>query len=125
MLGIQRQEPSLRDFRLIGITRHCPLPVPDCHLRPFPSPLFLFPSRPAVGIVKRMSPIVRDLDATLNALDAQTAQRVEQLVRAALLLAGDGVAGKAANIWPDGYFERTAGALAGENFERPPQGSAA
>ena len=24
--------------------------------------------------------------------------------------------------WPDGYFEQTAGALAGEEFERPPQG---
>ena len=24
--------------------------------------------------------------------------------------------------WPPGYFERTAGALAGEPFERPPQG---
>lgn len=24
--------------------------------------------------------------------------------------------------WPTGYFERTAGALAGEDFERPPQG---
>jgi predicted DNA-binding antitoxin AbrB/MazE fold protein len=24
--------------------------------------------------------------------------------------------------WPERYFERTAGALAGEDFERPPQG---
>jgi hypothetical protein len=24
--------------------------------------------------------------------------------------------------WPPGYFEQTAGALAGERFERPPQG---
>jgi hypothetical protein len=24
--------------------------------------------------------------------------------------------------WPAGYFEQTAGALAGEDFERPPQG---
>ena len=27
-----------------------------------------------------------------------------------------------AHGWPDGYFEQTAGALAGEEFERPPQG---
>jgi hypothetical protein len=27
-----------------------------------------------------------------------------------------------AHGWPDGYFEQTAGALAGEDFERPPQG---
>jgi hypothetical protein len=26
------------------------------------------------------------------------------------------------SIWPAGYFEQTAGALAGEEFERPPQG---
>ena len=25
--------------------------------------------------------------------------------------------------WPSGYFEQTAGALAGENFERPSQGN--
>lgn len=25
--------------------------------------------------------------------------------------------------WPDGYFEMTAGSLAGEDFERPAQGS--
>jgi hypothetical protein len=25
--------------------------------------------------------------------------------------------------WPANYFEQTAGALAGEDFERPPQGS--
>lgn len=29
---------------------------------------------------------------------------------------------QAQNAWPAGYFERTAGALAGEPFERPPQG---
>ena len=27
--------------------------------------------------------------------------------------------------WPAGYFERTAGALAGEQFERPAQGEVA
>jgi hypothetical protein len=26
-----------------------------------------------------------------------------------------------ASAWPKGYFERTAGAFAGEHFERPPQ----
>ena len=26
------------------------------------------------------------------------------------------------SVWPVGYFEQTAGALAGEGFERPPQG---
>ncbi len=28
----------------------------------------------------------------------------------------------APGVWPPGYFERTSGALAGERFERPPQG---
>jgi hypothetical protein len=27
-----------------------------------------------------------------------------------------------ADAWPSGYFEQTAGALVGEEFERPPQG---
>ena len=48
--------------------------------------------------------------------------------REALVLAGEN--GKSRNgggnygEWPDGYFERTAGALAGEPFERPSEGSA-
>ncbi|MFI5378632.1 MAG: hypothetical protein ACHRHE_04995 [Tepidisphaerales bacterium] len=28
----------------------------------------------------------------------------------------------ATDQWPDGYFEQTAGALAGEQFDRPQQG---
>ena len=31
-------------------------------------------------------------------------------------------ASEAVLAWPTGYFERTAAALAGEDFERPPQG---
>jgi hypothetical protein len=34
---------------------------------------------------------------------------------------GDGIDGLSA--WPAGYFEQTAGALAGEDMERPPQGN--
>jgi hypothetical protein len=30
--------------------------------------------------------------------------------------------GAPTNTWPPNYFEQTAGALAGEGFERPPQG---
>ena len=33
-----------------------------------------------------------------------------------------GGAGEAASQWPTGYFERTAGVLAGERMERPAQG---
>ena len=73
-----------------------------------------------------MSPIVRELDARLHALDAQTARMVEQLVRDALQLAGEkntrSAPAKNGAGWPDQYFERTAGALAGENFDRPSQG---
>ena len=83
--------------------------------------------RPGHGILAGMSPIVRELDARLHALDARTARMVEQLVRDALQLASEKMARPGGNVagagWPDHYFERTAGALAGETFERPPQGS--
>lgn len=67
-----------------------------------------------------MSSIAQELDQQMSMLDPATARRVEQLVRDALVLAKTA---KAAG-WPDGYFEQTAGALAGEPFERPEQGCA-
>ena len=33
----------------------------------------------------------------------------------------NGKAAQPTDSWPEGYFERTAGAFAGEPFERPPQ----
>ena len=70
-----------------------------------------------------MNKVVEELDQQLKQLDRVTAERVEQLVRDALALAGKPTDGTASSRWPDGYFERTAGALAGQVFDRPQQGS--
>lgn len=67
-----------------------------------------------------MSSIAQELDRQLATMDELTAQRVERLVRDALELAKPASPTKG---WPAGYFEETAGALAGEKFERPPQGT--
>jgi hypothetical protein len=69
-----------------------------------------------------MSPIVRELQQRLENLDPATARIVEQLVREALDLADAKGPGAPDADWPAGYFERTAGALAGEPFDRPAQG---
>jgi len=69
-----------------------------------------------------MNRLVEELDRRLKELDPSTAQRVEQLVRDALALAGESTTAPSSGRWPDGYFERTAGALAGEQFDRPSQG---
>ena len=66
-----------------------------------------------------MSSIALELDQQMSILDPATARRVEQLVRDALALAQTARIG----AWPAGYFEQTAGALAGEQFERPDQGT--
>jgi hypothetical protein len=71
-----------------------------------------------------MSIIAQELDATLNRLDSDRAKNLENLVRDALVLAAQGAAPRETESgWPAGYFEATAGAFAGEIFERPPQGS--
>ena len=70
-----------------------------------------------------MKAIAEELDRQLAQLDAPLAEQVERLVRDALALAGESSKRAAINRWPDGYFERTAGALAGEEFERPKQGN--
>ena len=63
-----------------------------------------------------------ELDRRLGQLDPATAQHVEQLVRDTLALAGEGAKTPSPVQWPQGYFERSAGALAGEELERPEQG---
>jgi hypothetical protein len=70
-----------------------------------------------------MNKVVQELDLRLKQLDRTTAEQVERLVRDALALAGKPANGTASHQWPEGYFERTAGALAGEQFDRPQQGS--
>jgi hypothetical protein len=73
-----------------------------------------------------MSPIAQELDSKLHAMDPETARLVEHLVRDALLRAAEktGGNGQGKDLWPPHYFTNTAGALAGEQFERPPQGQA-
>jgi hypothetical protein len=66
-----------------------------------------------------MNRIAQELDEKLRTLDPPRAQYLESLVREALNRAE---LGESASGWPAGYFDRTAGALAGEEFERPPQG---
>ncbi len=68
-----------------------------------------------------MSSVVDDLDAALKRADAKVARRLERIVREALALADIPPVKTDANGWPEGYFERTAGCLAGEEFERPEQ----
>ena len=69
-----------------------------------------------------MTRVAEELDARLRMLDPVQARYLENLVREALLRAEQFAATSPANDWPPGYFERTSGALSGEEFERPPQG---
>ncbi len=69
-----------------------------------------------------MTRIAEELDARLRMLDPVQARYLESLVREAMLRAEQFAATNPGNDWPPGYFERTAGALSGEEFERPPQG---
>jgi hypothetical protein len=68
-----------------------------------------------------MNKVARELDQRLQQLDRATAEHVERLVLDALALAGGPAT--TPRQWPQGYFERTAGALAGERMERPEQGT--
>jgi hypothetical protein len=69
-----------------------------------------------------MNRLAQELDEKLRTLDPDRAQRLEAVVRKAIDQADQEDDGAGPSRWPDGYFEQTAGALAGEEFERPPQG---
>ena len=66
-----------------------------------------------------MNQLAKELDEKLRTLDPARAQNLASRVRELLDRAGQH---DSASGWPDGYFEQTAGACAGEEFERPPQG---
>ena len=79
-----------------------------------------------------MNRLAEELDEKLRKLDPARAQYLESLVREALDRAErdelcDSISGRdelcdSISGWPARYFEQTAGALADEVFERPPQG---
>lgn len=71
-----------------------------------------------------MSTLTLDLQATLKELDADSATKLERLVRDAIALvqpakkpAAAGAVDK--NGWPAGFFEETAGSFANEPFDFP------
>ena len=69
-----------------------------------------------------MTQLAEELDARLKNLGPFQARYLETLVRDALSRAEQMAVVPSGADWPPGYFERTAGVLAGEEFERPPQG---
>jgi hypothetical protein len=69
-----------------------------------------------------MTQLAQELDDRLKQLGPVQARYLEKLVREALLRAEQLSLSATGDNWPPSYFERTAGALAGEEFERPPQG---
>lgn len=69
-----------------------------------------------------MTQLAEELDARMKGLGPFQVRYLETLVREALARAEQFAAPSNGNDWPAGYFEKTAGALAGEEFERPPQG---
>ena len=93
------------------------------------SPRFVRPCRDsAVGIfhglwqLSAMSTVTLDLQATLAELDADSAAKLERLVRDAIALAKPSKAKPVevdAKGWPVGHFEKFAGCLAGEEWDPP------
>jgi hypothetical protein len=69
-----------------------------------------------------MKAIAEELDRQLSRLGPAMAEQVERLVRDALALADESARHSAKGEWPEGYFARTSGAMAGETFERAEQG---
>lgn len=73
-----------------------------------------------------MNKIAEELDAKLQTLDQSRAQALVEMVRVAMTAIDmrepiDPMLGVEKG-WPVGYFAQTAGALAGEPFERAAQG---
>ena len=64
-----------------------------------------------------MNRLAEQLDEKLRTLDPVRARYLEAVVREALEKI------EHPTRWPVGYFEQTAGSLAGEEFERPAQGN--
>jgi hypothetical protein len=68
-----------------------------------------------------MHAVVQELERNLNELDSVKAQELTAEVRDAIKRAKQQARDESKG-WPPGYFEKYAGALQGERFERPDQG---
>ena len=69
-----------------------------------------------------MSTLTSDLQATIAAIDRDSATKLERLVRDAMALAQPSKVkpvGVDAKGWPVGYWEKFAGCLAGEQWDLP------
>lgn len=71
-----------------------------------------------------MSTLTDELEAALNRLDSQSAERLEFTIRQVIELSAHPAGPKAddepgANDWPPGYFETTAGSFANEPLDFP------
>ncbi len=69
-----------------------------------------------------MNRLAQQLDEKLRALDPQRASELESRVREALQQVEQDDTNDRRSDWPLGYFDDTAGKLAGEEFQRPEQG---
>ena len=69
-----------------------------------------------------MTQLAAELDARLKTLDPFEARYLESLLRDALLRSEQMAVVPAGADLPPGYFDRTAAAIVGEEFERPTQG---
>lgn len=69
-----------------------------------------------------MTKIAEELDARIRTLDPIRARYLEDLVRDALSRAELFAVISGGSDWPPGYFERTSGALVGEQIDRLSQG---
>ena len=69
-----------------------------------------------------MTRIAEELDSRLKTLAPFQARYLEMLVREAMSRVESTTKTANSEDWPPGYFERTAGALVGEDFDRPTQG---
>lgn len=68
-----------------------------------------------------MSAVAADLEKRLLELDADSAAKLERVVRDLLEFSRVGVSGDKTEVrgWPEGHFKKYAGALEGEQFEAP------
>lgn len=69
-----------------------------------------------------MNQLAQELDEKLRSLDPNQAIHLENMVRDAIQRFEQKCDPEPNSHWPAGYFENTAGVLAGEKFERAPQG---